>query len=301
MQEQKHKKRHERGSSGREERTTVKWSPIKGVQMLELNKMHMFHLIRAQFSAAMKSKFGEIADFIDGGQVYQPRLVVEDYAAMGIKPEVALHLESKAAEQYLADVRNTKREYAKLFGDIESICDTNLKLRLQRMDVYIIAKQSNDSPALWNAIMSLVGDDGTDLDPAERKFRAESKFYAERMSQTEALNIYYDRFKMRFQQCKSLGIIGLQDESDIVRHFYAKLDASRYNQFYREKMNLVSRGIDKWPTNLQSAFSEVERWIPPRATDWTNSRPTAFAIASSSGSSGTKDEFPCYHCGKLGH
>ena len=69
MQEQKHKKRHERGSSGREERTTVKWSPIKGVQMLELNKMHMFHLIRAQFSAAMKSKFGEIADFIDGGQV----------------------------------------------------------------------------------------------------------------------------------------------------------------------------------------------------------------------------------------
>ena len=52
---------------------------------------------------------------------------------------------------------------------------------------------------------------GTDLDPSERKFRAESKFHAERMSQTEPLNIYYDRFKMRFQQCKNLGIIGLQD------------------------------------------------------------------------------------------
>ena len=166
---------------------------------------------------------------------------------MGIKPEVALHLESKAAEQYLSDVRTTKTEYAKLFGDIESICDTNLKLRLQRMVVYIAVKQANDSPALWNAIMSLVGDDGTDLDPAERKFRTESKFHAERMSQTEPLNIYYDRF---FQQCKGLGIIGLQDESDVVRYFYAKLDASRYKQFYREKKNLVSRGIDKWPISL---------------------------------------------------
>ena len=86
---------------------------------------------------------------------------------------MAFYLESKAAEQYLSDVRITKKEYAKLFGDIESICDANLKLRLQRMEVYITAKQSNDSPALWNAITSLVGDDGTDLVPSERKFRAD--------------------------------------------------------------------------------------------------------------------------------
>ena len=112
------------------------------------------------------------------------------------------------------------------------------------MDVYVTAKQANDSPTLWNAIMSLVGDDGTDLVPAERKFRAELKFHSERISQTEPLNLYYDRFKMRFQQFKSLGIIGLLHESDVVRHFYTKLGASRYNQFYREKMNLVSREID---------------------------------------------------------
>ena len=86
------------------------------------------------------------------------------------------------------------------------------------MDVYTAAKQANDSPTLWNAIMSLVGDDGTDLDPAERKFRAESKFHAERMSQTEPLNMYYDRFKMHFQQCKSLAITGYRTnrtQSDI--------------------------------------------------------------------------------------
>ena len=106
---------------------------------------------------------------------------------------------------------------------------------------------------------------------------------------------------MRFQQCKSLGFIELQDESNAVRHFYAKLDASRYNQFYREKMNLVSSRIDKWPNSLESAISEVERWIAPSAIDWTNRRATAFAIASSSGSSGPKDEFLCYLCGKLGH
>ena len=108
MQDNKSKRTKARGSWGREDKTTVRWSPVKGVQMLELSKMHMFHLIRAQFAAAMKSKFGELADFIDGGPVYQPRLVVEDYAAMGLKPEVALHLETKAAEQYLSDVRQPK-------------------------------------------------------------------------------------------------------------------------------------------------------------------------------------------------
>ena len=60
------------------------------------------------------------------------------------------------------------REYAKWFGEIESICDANLKLRLQRMDVNVTAKQANDSLALWNALMSLVGADETNLDPSER-------------------------------------------------------------------------------------------------------------------------------------
>ena len=49
------------------------------------------------------------------------------------------------------------------------------------MDVYVTAKQANDSPALWNAIMSLVGDDVNDLDPSEQQYRAESKFRVERM------------------------------------------------------------------------------------------------------------------------
>ena len=90
MQEAKSKKANAKGSSGRQDKNTVRWSPVKGVQMLELSKMHMLYLIRAQFAAAMKSKFSEIADFIDG-PVYQPWLVAEDYAAMGLKPEVALH------------------------------------------------------------------------------------------------------------------------------------------------------------------------------------------------------------------
>ena len=60
--------------------------------------MHLFHIIQAQFAAAMKSKFGEIADFIDGGPVYRLQLVVEDYSAMGLKAEIALHMEFKVAE-----------------------------------------------------------------------------------------------------------------------------------------------------------------------------------------------------------
>ena len=86
MQETKSKKAKAKGTWGKEDKSTVRWSPLKGVQMLELNRMHMFHIRRAQFAAAMKSKFGDISDFIYGGPVFQPQLVVEDYAAIGLKP-----------------------------------------------------------------------------------------------------------------------------------------------------------------------------------------------------------------------
>ena len=98
MQDAKSKKAKAKGTSGREDKSSVRWSPVKGVQMLELNKMHMFHLIRAQFTTV---SYGRL----------------RCYGAA-------------TAEQYLSNVTTTNREYAKLFGDIESIYDIKLKLRL---------------------------------------------------------------------------------------------------------------------------------------------------------------------------
>ena len=58
-----------KGSRGCDEKNSINWSRIKGVQMLELHKIHLFHIFRTQFAAAMRSKYGEIADFINDGTV----------------------------------------------------------------------------------------------------------------------------------------------------------------------------------------------------------------------------------------
>ena len=71
MQDQKSEWTKAKGLRARDDKSSVRWSLIKGVQLLELNKMHIFLIIQASIAAAMKSKFEEIADFIDGEPVYQ--------------------------------------------------------------------------------------------------------------------------------------------------------------------------------------------------------------------------------------
>ena len=47
------------------------------------------------------------------------------------------------------------------------------------------------------------------------------------------------------------------------------------------------------------AYSEIDRWIPPRHTDTNRSKPTAFNAISSKDATWMKS--PCNVCGNLGH
>ena len=195
-------------------------------------------------------------------------------------------------------MEKARGEYIKIFGEIESICDANLREKLKRMDEYSDAAEAQDTEALWRTITSLVCDDGNDQSPAERRFRSLSKYNNERIFNNESLSTFFNRFKLRFEACRSLGVAGFEDESEsIVRQFYAKLDGARYAALYREKVNLVNRNIDEWPVTLLAA--DDESWIPPRTTDANFNRPTAFAVSENTGAKSSK--CPCHNCGKVGH
>lgn len=283
-----------------EAKTTVRGSPIPGVQMLELHRLGNFPLVQQQLHAAMKAKYGPVADFIKGKPRYVPTMTDVERLDAAMSQEQVEMLQEKALTRYLDRVEKAEDDYVKIFGEIESICDTNLREKLERMDEYTDAAETQDTEALWNTIKSLVCDDGNDQNPAERKFRALSKYNNERMFNNESLSTFYNRFKLRYEACKTLGVAGFQDESEaVVRQFYAKLDGARYAALYRDKVNLVNRNIDNWPVTLLGAYADVERWIPPRATDATFNRPTAFAVAENTGAKSSK--YPCHICGKTGH
>ena len=72
-----------------------------------------------------------------------------------------------------------------MFGKMMSICDDALSDRLMRYPEYEDVRSEHDCVKLWNMISSVVGDDGTDLDIEERKYRATVKFNNERMGPTE--------------------------------------------------------------------------------------------------------------------
>ena len=119
------------------------------------------------------------------------------------------------------------------------------------------------------------------------------------MGATEGLLTFYERFRLLFDNCNMLGIEGFTDESAGARLFYSKLDAGRYGQLYREKLNSVARKMDTWSQSISEAYSEIDRWIPPKHTDANRTRPTAFNAIASNKAPWTKS--PCNVCGKLGH
>ena len=124
-----------------------------------------------------------------------------------------------------------------------------------------------------------------------------SKFNEEKMYQNESISTFYKGFKLRYEACKSHKVPGFQDESSAVHHFYSKVDAQRYSALHREKVNLVNRNIDHWPTALLGAYSEVEKWKSQRLADNSVQRPTTFTVA---GPVDMATQFHCHTCGKLG-
>ena len=92
----------------------------------------------------------------------------------------------------------------------------------------------------------------------------------------------------------SLKVLGFKKKSGI---FDAKLVGQRYTGSYREKINLINRNIDHWPTTLPGAYPEVAKWISLKLDDNKIVSPTAFAVSSQSDLTA---QFPCHICGRLG-
>ena len=279
----------------------VAWSSINGVQKLELSKLHQFPTIKRQLQNALTSEFGEQADFLVGANALEPvapdlQALSEEFSELNDKEVRSLYM--KLVERYKDKKDTYKQNSQKMFGKMLSICDDALSDRLMRLPEYEDVRAEHDCIKLWNMISSVVGDDGTDLDLEERKYRATVKFNNEKMGPTESLQNFYYRFKMRYETCVSLDIEGYLDESVAARHFYSRLDAERYGPLYREKMNSVMRKMDSWPLTLSEAYAEIERWISPKATDFGRNRPTAFMAGAGDD---PRSKAPCHNCGRLGH
>ena len=117
------------------------------------------------------------------------------------------------------------------------------------------------------------------------------------MGLSESLLNFYNRFKIGIV---TLGIPGFSDESVASRHFYSKLDSSRYQELYVEKWNAASRKIDSWPDT--GAYTEINRWIMSSPTTTNKMRSTAFVTTmNEQNNRDPKLSNPCHKCGKLGH
>ena len=61
------------------------------------------------------------------------------------------------------------------------------------------------------------------------KFTAQWNLNSEKMTNSESLSTFYNRFKLRYEACNTLGVASFEDELElIVRQFYVKLDGPRY-------------------------------------------------------------------------
>ena len=99
-----------------------------------------------------------------------------------------------------------------MFGKVQ-VCAQHVKDRLFRLPDFMEVRAGHDCIRLWEMICSVVGDDSTELDLEERKFRASVKFTNERMGPNEPLLNFNNRFKLQYDNCITLDVPGFSDES----------------------------------------------------------------------------------------
>ena len=90
------------------EEPRVTWSTLTGVQWLEMNKLHLFLVIKSQLHDVLSREFGEQAEFILGQPVIKPEkpdLLTITREFPGLSDDDARTLYVKAAEKaYLKQV-----------------------------------------------------------------------------------------------------------------------------------------------------------------------------------------------------
>ena len=60
------------------------------------------------------------------------------------------------------------------------------------------------------------------------------------MTNYEPLSTFYNRFKVRYEACNTLGVAGFEDKWESI---YVKQDGPKYAALYRENVNFVNRNI----------------------------------------------------------
>ena len=121
----------------------------------------------------------EQADFIIGQSAIEPKkpdLLTIGRAFPGLSDKEASSLYIKAAEKTDRKQEKYKEIYQKKFGKVIQTCDQYVKDRLFRLPDFADVRAGYDCIRLWEMICSVAVDDGTELDLAERKFRASIKF-----------------------------------------------------------------------------------------------------------------------------
>ena len=64
------KKKQFKKFNGRKEKPRDTWSTLTGVQRLELNKLHLFPVIKSQLHDVLTGEFGEQADVLQGNKTH---------------------------------------------------------------------------------------------------------------------------------------------------------------------------------------------------------------------------------------
>ena len=96
------KKKQVKKFNGRKEEPSSTWSTLTGVQTLELNKLHLFPIIKSQLHDVLTGEFGEQADFIIDQTAVEPDkldMLTIRREFPGLSDEEARSLYVKAAEK----------------------------------------------------------------------------------------------------------------------------------------------------------------------------------------------------------
>ena len=200
-------------------------SPVDGVELLREGNSNNFIAVKNQLYEKLQSEYGTMASFIETGERWEP----EEPDADELNEKYA-HVSAKIRETILTS-RYTEYEkmlqklddiYANVFGIIKRVLCETVKDKVERSIGYQEAKENNDPVSLWQTVTRVIGMQAAVGDASDARQTVKLLYQAEKMSGHESLLSFYQRIRLRYENCLLLEVTDIPNQEGAARDFYSK-------------------------------------------------------------------------------
>ena len=282
--------------------TTVKKSPVNGVEMLQAGRNNNFLEVKKQLMKHLQQTYGCLGNFIKNNEYHV--IPLPDIVTMTVDEVGNEELKRKITEaRYIAyekEIRQWKKKKEIIYGEILSILDDESQDLIESQTRWSDIDNGQEPLELWRLITQTHSTGVNNGSVAELQQEAKAKYNRLYQKDNQTLLEFKNEFKHVVENLKILEVIAIPAEENLALDFLWKVNKKYYGDVINQLKNNVRRSIENYPTTVEKAYELLKQYTSVNTSiydkDDTQSITTGFNSMIHK-----RPNITCHTCGMRGH